>query len=94
MKLLPLPKNLTSLSKLAPAMTGMARKKVLSLIPGTSRSGSTILGGMLCGMSRPAASQFTFFLAIPVMALSLIHISESSHSATLNSRIPVDSVVP
>ena len=42
--------------------------QVLSLIPGTSRSGSTILGGMLCGMSRPAASQFTFFLAIPVMA--------------------------
>ncbi|MEE0799703.1 MAG: undecaprenyl-diphosphate phosphatase [Gemmiger sp.] len=42
--------------------------QVLALIPGTSRSGSTILGGMLCGMSRPAASQFTFFLAIPVMA--------------------------
>ena len=42
--------------------------QVLSLIPGTSRSGSTILGGMLCGLSRPVASQFTFFLAIPVMA--------------------------
>lgn len=39
-----------------------------ALIPGTSRSGSTIIGGLLCGMSRPAASQFTFFLAIPVMA--------------------------
>lgn len=42
--------------------------QVLALIPGTSRSGSTIIGGLLCGMSRPAASQFTFFLAIPVMA--------------------------
>lgn len=42
--------------------------QVLAMIPGTSRSGSTILGGMLCGMSRPCASQFTFFLAIPVMA--------------------------
>ena len=42
--------------------------QVLSLIPGTSRSGATILGGMMCGLSRPAASQFTFFLAIPVMA--------------------------
>ena len=42
--------------------------QVLSLIPGTSRSGATILGGMLCGLSRPVASQFTFFLAIPVMA--------------------------
>ena len=41
--------------------------QVLSLVPGTSRSGATILGGMMCGMSRPCASQFTFFLAIPVM---------------------------
>ncbi len=42
--------------------------QVLALIPGTSRSGATILGGMLCGLSRPIASQFTFFLAIPIMA--------------------------
>ncbi len=42
--------------------------QVLAMIPGTSRSGATILGGMLCGMSRPCASQFTFFLAIPIMA--------------------------
>ena len=42
--------------------------QVLALIPGTSRSGATILGGMLCGLSRPVASEFTFFLAIPVMA--------------------------
>lgn len=42
--------------------------QVLALIPGTSRSGATILGGLLCGMGRACASQFTFFLAIPVMA--------------------------
>ena len=42
--------------------------QVLAMIPGTSRSGATIVGGLLCGMSRPCASQFTFFLAIPVMA--------------------------
>ena len=42
--------------------------QVLSLVPGTSRSGATILGGMMCGMSRPCASQVKFFLAIPVMA--------------------------
>lgn len=41
--------------------------QVLSLIPGTSRSGSTILGGMLHGVSRTAAAEFSFFMAIPVM---------------------------
>ena len=39
----------------------------LSLIPGTSRSGSTILGGILLGVSRSTASEFSFFLAIPTM---------------------------
>ena len=39
----------------------------LSLIPGTSRSGSTILGGILLGVGRAAASEFSFFLAIPTM---------------------------
>ena len=55
--------------------------EVLAIVPGTSRSGATIIGGMLCGCSRTAAAEFTFFLAIPVMfgwgmvkALSLIHI--------------------
>ena len=38
----------------------------LAIIPGTSRSGATIIGGMLCGCSRTAAAEFTFFLAIPV----------------------------
>lgn len=41
--------------------------QVLSLVPGTSRSGSTILGAMLVDVSRPAAAEFSFFLAIPVM---------------------------
>lgn len=41
--------------------------QVLSLIPGTSRSGSTILGGMLTGVSRTASAEFSFFMAIPVM---------------------------
>ena len=39
----------------------------LSLIPGTSRSGSTILGAILLGVSRSAASEFSFFMAIPTM---------------------------
>ena len=41
--------------------------QVLSLIPGTSRSGSTILGGMLSGVSREASAEFSFFMAIPIM---------------------------
>ena len=41
--------------------------QVLSVIPGTSRSGSTIIGGILVGTSRTVAAEFTFFLAIPVM---------------------------
>lgn len=49
--------------------------QVLSIIPGTSRSGSTILGGMLAGCSREIAAEFSFFLAIPVMVgVSLIKI--------------------
>lgn len=42
--------------------------QVLSLIPGTSRSGATIIGALLVGIARPAGAEFTFFLAIPVMA--------------------------
>ena len=41
--------------------------QLLALIPGTSRSGATILGAMMLGCSRTAASEFTFFLGIPVM---------------------------
>ena len=40
---------------------------MLSLIPGTSRSGATIIGALLLGVSRYVAAEFTFFLAIPVM---------------------------
>lgn len=41
--------------------------QVLSIIPGTSRSGSTIIGALLLGVSRVVAAEFTFFLAVPVM---------------------------
>lgn len=41
--------------------------QALSLIPGTSRSGSTILGAMILGVSRVAGAEFSFFLAVPVM---------------------------
>ena len=40
---------------------------MLAIVPGTSRSGSTILGSMLIGISRTAAAEFSFFMAIPAM---------------------------
>ena len=42
--------------------------QTLSIVPGTSRSGSTILGSRMIGISRPAAAEFSFFLGIPAMA--------------------------
>lgn len=46
---------------------GVGGFQLLSLIPGTSRSGSTIIGGLILGLERSVAAEFTFFLAIPVM---------------------------
>ncbi len=58
----------------------------LSLIPGTSRSGSTILGAILLGVSRSAGSEFSFFMAIPTMlgasAIKLLKFLASGVSAT------------
>lgn len=46
---------------------GIGVFQILSIIPGTSRSGSTIIGAMLLGLSRTAAAEFSFFMAIPTM---------------------------
>ena len=55
----------------------------LSLIPGTSRSGSTIIGAMLLGCARPVAAEFSFFLGIPVMCgASLLRILKHGLSFT------------
>ena len=59
--------------------------QVLSLIPGTSRSGATILGAILIGVSRSVAAEFTFFLAIPVMfGASLIKMLKFGLNYTTN----------
>lgn len=47
--------------------------QALAMIPGTSRSGATIIGGMFCGLSRSTATQFSFFLAIPTMAAATVY---------------------
>ena len=53
---------------LAPSTAfGIGIAQILSLVPGTSRSGATIMGGYVLGLSRVAATEFSFFLAIPVM---------------------------
>ncbi|MDD6306334.1 MAG: undecaprenyl-diphosphate phosphatase [Clostridiales bacterium] len=57
--------------------------QVLSIIPGTSRSGATIIGGLLIGVSRVAVAEFTFYLAVPVMlGLSLIKVIKFGLSFT------------
>ena len=58
-------KNLTDITYKTAFIIGLFQ--VLSIIPGTSRSGSTIIGALLIGVSRVAAAEFTFFLAVPVM---------------------------
>jgi undecaprenyl-diphosphatase len=60
------------------AMTPLDALKVgiaqtFALIPGTSRSGATIIGGLLFGLSRKAATEFSFFLAIPTMAAATVY---------------------
>ncbi len=62
--------------------------QVLSIIPGTSRSGSTILGAVLLGTSRALAAEFSFFLAIPVMVgVSLLKILTNTYAMSPNEWI-------
>jgi undecaprenyl-diphosphatase len=61
----PTPNELDKLS--VPRALGIGCFQCLAIIPGTSRSGSTILGGLILGVSRATAAEFSFFLAIPVM---------------------------
>lgn len=54
--------------------------QILSLIPGVSRAGATIIGGMFAGLDRPASTQFSFYLSIPTMfAASLYSLFKARH---------------
>lgn len=62
--------------------------QILALIPGTSRSGSTIMGGILLGTSRPVAAEFSFFMSIPVMfGASIVKMSKFGFAFTGNELI-------
>ena len=71
---------------------GIGLAQVLSLIPGTSRSGATILGGYALGLSRTAATEFSFFLAIPVMLAATIYDLLKSWSVLSSADIPMFTV--
>lgn len=60
--------DVDDLSALDALKLGIAQ--AFALIPGTSRSGSTIIGGLLFGLSRKAATEFSFFLAIPTLVIA------------------------
>ena len=60
---------------------GVGLCQMLAIVPGVSRSGATIVGGMVMGLDRPAAAEFSFFLAIPTMAAAFGHeLLEVRHS--------------
>jgi undecaprenyl-diphosphatase len=72
-----------------PTAWGIGLAQVLSLIPGTSRSGATIMGGYVLGLSRTAATEFSFFLAIPVMLAATIYDLLKSWSSLAPADAPV-----
>jgi undecaprenyl-diphosphatase len=64
--------------------------QVLALIPGASRSGSTIMGGLFAGERRETAARFSFLLSIPAIAASgLLELKEALHKLPPNSAIPL-----
>jgi undecaprenyl-diphosphatase len=64
----------------------------LALIPGTSRSGATIIGGLFFGLSRKAAAEFSFFLAIPVMFAATFYDVLKNRDAFVAADFPVFAV--
>ena len=69
---------------------GIGVFQTLALLPGVSRSGSTIVGGMLMGLDRPAAAEFSFFVAIPTMTAAFAHdLLDVRHSLTSERTVEI-----
>jgi undecaprenyl-diphosphatase len=82
--------RVTDVAELPPRTAwGIGLAQVLSLIPGTSRSGATIMGGYVLGLSRIAATEFSFFLAIPVMLAATSYDLLKSWSSLVPADAPV-----
>jgi len=68
----------------------MGFAQVLALIPGSSRSGSTIMGGLFAGLTRETAARFSFLLSIPAIAASgVLELKEAMHKLPAGSRLPL-----
>ncbi|MDO8842781.1 MAG: undecaprenyl-diphosphate phosphatase [Methylicorpusculum sp.] len=63
--------------------------QALALIPGTSRSGATIIGGLFFGLSRKAATEFSFFLAIPTLIIASLYDLYKHHELLNSSDLPI-----
>ena len=71
---------------------GVGLAQLLSLIPGVSRSGATIIGGRALGLSRTAATEFSFFLAVPIMFGATLYDLWKSRDVLSVTDIPVFAV--
>jgi undecaprenyl-diphosphatase len=69
---------------------GIGLCQMLAIIPGVSRSGATIVGGMLMGLDRPAAAEFSFFVAIPTMTAAFFHdLLEARHALSADRAVEI-----
>jgi undecaprenyl-diphosphatase len=90
-RLAPRPRQQDSMAIPLGTAFGIGLFQCLAMIPGTSRSGSTIVGSMLLGVEKRAAAEFSFFLAIPTMAGAFaVDAWKNRHElATVKSEIPL-----
>lgn len=82
--------SVDDMSALDALKVGIAQ--AFSLVPGTSRSGATIIGGMLFGLSRKAATEFSFFLAIPTLLSATVYSLYKERALLSAADVPLFSI--